>query len=673
MDDFSTALPAPTLLRLSDRIGIVPRLLAGSLLAILLAVASVQVWTLRSVEQNGLQRAQEALTVSMAMLKHELAPFGETWNTTSDGQLLLGTTTLNGRNDLVDAVRGVTGAAITIFLGETRIATNVKNPDGSRGVGTKLAAGPARDAVLRDRHIYSGTATILGEPYLTRYEPVLDAEGRVIGILFAGVPMADAEAFMSLVTQQALSAAMITTLLVGLGYFWLLRATVRPMTALALIMHRIADGTLDCAVPCVNQTDQIGEMAQALLQLRNTAAHARTLEEEAAAARAGAEAQRRAALIDMADRIEADTSATLEQIHRRTAAMTMTADAMSASAGRTGAAAEGAAGAAGQARTNAQSVAGAAEQLSASIHEISARMSQSSAVVGRAVTAGSETRATIETLNKEVEQIGAVADMIGEIAAKTNLLALNATIEEARAGEAGKGFAVVASEVKALASQTARSTQEITRHIDQVRSATAASVAAVTRIELTITEVNAITGSIAAAVEQQGAATAEIARNITETASAANEMTTRTTEVSAEAGETGQLATEVRTNAVGLSDAMKEFRHSVVQVVRTSATEVNRRRTHRFPADLTCKLSIAGQPSTARVADLSTHGAYIRDAPCVPVGTRGTLMIDRVDFPLPFSVLMVEEDGLRLAFDLDEATAANFQSVPERLATAQAA
>ena len=77
------------------------------------------------------------------------------------------------------------------------------------------------------------------------------------------------------------------------------------------------------------------------------------------------------------------------------------------------------------------------------------------------MAAGGETRTTIVALNEEVERIGAVADMIGEIAAKTNLLALNATIEAARAGDAGKGFAVVAAEVKALAMQTARSTSEI--------------------------------------------------------------------------------------------------------------------------------------------------------------------------------------------------------------------
>ena len=110
------------------------------------------------------------------------------------------------------------------------------------------------------------------------------------------------------------------------------------------------------------------------------------------------------------------------------------------------------------------------------------------------MSAGSETRTTIAALNQEVERIGAVADMIGEIAAKTNLLALNATIEAARAGEAGKGFAVVASEVKQLAMQTARSTEDIARHIDQVRAATGASVAAVARIDQTIAEISAIAG-----------------------------------------------------------------------------------------------------------------------------------------------------------------------------------
>jgi methyl-accepting chemotaxis protein len=274
----------------------------------------------------------------------------------------------------------------------------------------------------------------------------------------------------------------------GLVLAWLIgRAIARPVRRLTDAMQVLAGGALSTEVPHAARRDEIGDMARAVVVFRE---HMRTEASLAAAQEAEhaqAEADKHAALLRMADTIESETSAVLDQVGARTGAMAATAQDMSASAARTGASADGAVAAASQALATAQTVASAAEQLAASIREIGAQVAQTTAVVGRAVTAGGETRATMEALNQEVGQIGTVAEMIAEIAARTNLLALNATIEAARAGDAGKGFAVVASEVKALANQTARSTEEITRHIGRVRAATGVSVAAVTRIEQTTT------------------------------------------------------------------------------------------------------------------------------------------------------------------------------------------
>jgi len=198
-------------------------------------------------------------------------------------------------------------------------------------------------------------------------------------------------------------------------------------------------------------------------------------------------------------------------------------------------------------------------------------------------------------------------------------------------------------------------------------------VAAVARIEQTIGEINAIAGSIAAAVEEQGAATAEIARNMTETASAASEMTNRTTEVSSEAELTSMQAAEVRDNATALNSAIEQLRHSVIRVVRTSTAEVDRRRTPRFDVDLPCRLSVGGQMYDARVSDLSDAGARLNSVPSLASGTRGTLTIDGVGFPLAFAVRASEGQSMNVSFALDTATAASFSGVAERLMSRRAA
>lgn len=103
-----------------------------------------------------------------------------------DGKLLAGNYVVNGNNELPDRMGQLFNCTATIFMGDRRVATNVRKADSTRAIGTRLE-GPARQAVFDEGKPYRGQAQILGETYLTAYDPIRDSQGRVIGALYVGV------------------------------------------------------------------------------------------------------------------------------------------------------------------------------------------------------------------------------------------------------------------------------------------------------------------------------------------------------------------------------------------------------------------------------------------------------------------------------------------------------
>jgi methyl-accepting chemotaxis protein len=168
-------------------------------------------------------------------------------------------------------------------------------------------------------------------------------------------------------------------------------------------------------------------------------------------------------------------------------------------------------------------VAAATEQLSASVSEISLQVTNSVEIVNDAVSKAEKSEELVKGLVQSADKIGEVTSLIADIAEQTNLLALNATIEAARAGEAGKGFAVVASEVKSLASETAKTTEEIRLQITDIQNISQMTAEAINKITNVISEISQISTTISSAVEQQSAATKEVSHNISKVQTAAQE------------------------------------------------------------------------------------------------------------------------------------------------------
>ncbi len=364
-------------------------------------------------------------------------------------------------------------------------------------------------------------------------------------------------------------AAVVLTTVIG-GVLAIGFGVMRPLTRMTGVMKQLAAGQMDIVIPSAGRKDEIGSMAEAVDVFRRQGIEGEQLRRQQDANRQASEAEKRAALLAMADTVERETHKAVKVVSGLTERMSSDAGHMANSARAVSENSQTVASASTQALANAQTVASASEQLTASIREISTQVSASRKVTLSAVKASSDAEGTISALSEAVRKINAVTQLISDIANQTNLLALNATIEAARAGDAGKGFAVVANEVKSLANQTARATEDITQQISEIQGATDQAVSAVRTITNSIREVEGVSSAIASAIEEQSATTAEIARNVTQTSQAAQEVASRIARVSEEAVETGNRAGEVRKLSGDVATGIDQLRDVLIRTVRSS-------------------------------------------------------------------------------------------------------
>jgi len=355
------------------------------------------------------------------------------------------------------------GIDITLFYGDTRrVTTLVDSETGERMVGTQAADKVVAKVLEGGQSYVDKKLQLNGQAYFCCYMPLANADGSIVGMIFAGEPSSGIEAYIH---NEVIQVTFLNVAVILFGGFLIIlfsRALSNAIRKEEGVLRELAQGNLDIRVDdkLKERKDELGSIAVALdnliSELSRILSHLQNSSDELL--KSGQ------SLDEMAERVNANAAEIGKAVEDISQGAVSQAEEI-----------ENASGKIVDMGSMIEHIVGGVDKLNSTSVTMKQAGDNSAQIMLELVESTNKTTEAMHKIgeqiyatNESAQKIREAVDFISSIASQTSLLSLNASIEAARAGEFGKGFAVVASEIQKLADESSRSAQTITDIINSL-------------------------------------------------------------------------------------------------------------------------------------------------------------------------------------------------------------